>query len=147
MARAFAEQVQALKTRLSGLDVETRRRENTLAQNERHLLVIHYQKRLSFLFGRGCRRHGWRGCILCFGKSSQFRMVQDFFIGTTSLFDKLRCQLSRAINTRPEHVKILLRPVVAIPDVLDRRVGARNDFQQIVQLARGGSGGLDPGTL
>ena len=65
-------------------------------------------------------------------------MEQDFFVGTTSVLDQLCRHLSGAINAGPKHLKVLLRPVVAIPDVLDGGAGAGNDFQQIVQLARGG---------
>lgn len=135
----LAEKIQALKTRLSGHDFETRFHEDAFGENERHRLVVHHQKR-SFLFlGR------WRDRIPWFSESGQLRMEQDFLVGTTGVLDKLRCHFGRAINAGAKHVKILLRPVIAIPDVLDGGAGAGNDFQQIVQFACGGSGRLGRG--
>ena len=137
-ARTLAEKIQAFKTRLGGHDFETSLREHAFGEDESHRLVVYDQKRSPLLGG------GWRrGGLLCPGKGSQLRMEQNLFVGTTGVFDQLRGHFGRAINAGAKHVEILLRPVIAFPDVLDGRAGAGNDFQQVVQLARGASGRLD----
>ena len=44
VVRTLAKKIQALETRLSGHDIETRLRENAFGENERHRFVIHHQK-------------------------------------------------------------------------------------------------------
>jgi Fe-S cluster assembly ATP-binding protein len=142
MARTLAEKIQALKARLGGHDFESGVHEHAFGENERHRLIVDDQKRSPLFFRR---RHGG---ISWFGEGSQLRMEQDFFVGATGVLDQLRRHLGRAIHAGAKHIEILLRPVIALPDVLDGRAGARNDFQQIVQLACGGSGRLGrDGTL
>ena len=114
------------------------RRECAWPEPSDHRLVVDHEKRPFFCNRRRCG-------FLCPAKAASSGWNKTFLLGTASVLDKLRCHLSRAINAGPKHVKILLRSVIAIPDVLDGRARPGNDFQQIVQLARGVSGRLGRG--
>ena len=128
----LAEKIETFKTRLSGYDIEASLGKNALGQNESHRLVVDHEDGFASCAGDG------GAAFFAFGEKGQVRMEQDPLLGTTCIFDQLRRHFRRAINAGPKHVKILLAILVALPNVLDGGAGPGDDFQQVVQLARGG---------
>ena len=130
LARVFPEEIERVKTGLRDDHGIAGLGKNSLAENERHRLVVHDQDAARDL--PGAPRGG-----LAFGFRRERGMQKNFLVGAADLLHELRRDLGGAIDADPEHFEIFLRAGCAFPDVLEHRDGAGDNLEEIVQFARG----------